>query len=177
MGSFASMDQVREAAGRAASAVLPDEAAETMPVVTGTADGVRVLVLFYRMIGPPRRGTPTLPTHAMWLDPVTAKVVRFAKITPDEVGLRAPLPPVPGVNADMSDMNVFLDRRARFFAISPDVWEAFAQGAAAPSGEAAGLVTEYWDLFKTLVHPDIAPYYVGAAKDFFDWVRAIAGAP
>lgn len=176
MSSFASMDRVREAAGRAVSAVLPDEIAETMPVATRTPDGVRALVLYYRMVGPPPNGKPTLPTHAMHLDPATAKVIRLWKVTPDEVGLRAPLAPVPGVDADMSDMNRFIDRRARFFAISPDVWEAFAQGGS-PSGEGAGLVKEYWTLFRQLVHPSIAPYYTGAAKDFFDWVRAIAGAP
>lgn len=176
MSTFASIDRVREAAGRAASAVLPDEIAETMPVATKTPDGAVVLVLFYRMVGPPPRGTPTLPTHAMHLDPASAKVLRFWKVTPDEIGLRGRLPPVPGVDCDMSNMDAFLDRRARFFAISPDVWEAFAKGGA-PSGEDASLVREYWALFSQLVHPTIAPYYTGAAKDFFDWVRAAAGAP
>lgn len=177
MGAFVSMDQVREAAGRAASAVLPDEVGDTMPVATRRPDGVQLLVLYHRVVGPPMRGKPTLPTHAMLLDPRTAKVVRFWKVTPDELGLRAPLAPVPGVGADMTDMPAFLDRRARFFAISPDVWEAFEQNASAPSGETAAQVKEYWELFRTLVSADLAPHYVGAAKDFFDWVRAIAGAP
>lgn len=177
MGAFVSMDQVREAAGRASSAVLPDEVGETMPVATRKQDGVQLLVLYFRVVGPPMRGKPTLPTHAMLLDPRTAKVIRFWKITPDELGLHAPLAPVPGVAADMSDMPAFLDRRARFFAISPAVWEAFDENASAPSGEAAAQVKEYWDLFRTIVQPDVAPFYTGAAKDFFDWVRAIAGAP
>ena len=175
--TFLSMNQLREAAGRTAQAVLPDEIGETLPVVTRTPEGVRALVLYYRIIGPPRRGTPSLPTHAMYLDPSTGTVTSFRAVNPEDIGIRPPLDPVPGVHVDMSDMNAFLARRARFFEISPDVWAAFAQGGASVDATTAETVKEYWDLFRQVVNAPVAPYYTYAAKDFFDWVRAVAGAP
>ena len=71
----------------------------------------------------------------------------------------------------------YLARRRRFFEISPDVWLAFARGGASVDAPTAAKVREYWDLFRQVVHESIAPYYTYAAKDFFDWVRAVAGAP
>lgn len=179
--AFLSMNQLREAAGRTSSKVLPDEVAETFPVVTRAygdrGAGALALVLYYRMVGPPPNGTPTLPTHAMLLDPVTGAVVSFKAVQPEDVGVRPPLDPVPGVHADMSDMTAYLARRRRFFEISPDVWLAFARGGASVDATTAAKVREYWDLFRQVVHESIAPYYTHAARDFFDWVRAVAGAP
>lgn len=177
MTTYLPMDRIRVAAGKAAASVLPDEVAETMPVAARTADGVRALQLFYRMVGPIPHGKPTLPTHAMWLDPKTAAVVRFAAVTPEELGLHPPLDPVPGVNCDMSDIPAYLAKRGRFFDLSPGVWEAFERSATSADTATDADVKEYWGLFLQLVHPEIAPYYTGAAKDFFDWARAIAGAP
>lgn len=176
MGTYLPMSRIREAAGRAAAAVLPDEVAETHPVATRTDDGVRALVLYYRMVGPIPHGKPTLPTHAMWLDPKTANVVRFAAVTPEELGLRPPLDPVPGASADMSDILKYIAKRDRFFELSPGVWEAFDRSATSADTATDDDVKEYWSLFLQLVHPEIAPYYTGAAKDFFDWVRSVAGA-
>lgn len=175
--TFLPMDRIREAAGRAASAVLPDEAGETIPVVTRVDGQVLAMVLYYRTVGRRPHTTPTLPTHVMYLDPATAKIVSFRAIQPEDIGLRPPLDPVPGMNVDMSDMPAYLLRRARFFEISPDVWEAFAQGGSSVDAATTAKVTEYWDLFRQVITGGVAPYYTAAAKDFFDWVRAVAGAP
>jgi hypothetical protein len=175
--AFLSMDAIREAAGRAASKVLPDEIGETMPVVTRTDDGVRAIVLYFRVLGRRPNTRPTLPTHAMLLDPATAQVTSFRAVQPEEIGIVPPLDPVPGVRVDMSDMKAYLARRKRFFELSPGVWAAFAQGATNADTATDADVKEYWDLFRQLVNEPVAPYYTSAAKDFFDWVRAVAGAP
>ena len=175
------MNQLREAAGRTASKVLPDEVGETYPVVTRTqgapADGVLALVLYYDVLGQRPHTRPSLPTHAMLLDPSTGNVISFRAVKPEDIGVRPPLDPVPGVNVDMSDMKAFLARRARFFDLSPEVWAAFAQGGSSVDAATAEKAKEYWDLFRQVVHESVAPYYPSAARDFFDWVRAAAGGP
>ena len=126
----------------------------------------------------PELGSPVaVDARTVSLDPKTAAVVRFAAVTPEELGLHPPLDPVPGVNCDMSDIPAYLAKRGRFFDLSPGVWEAFERSATSADTATDADVKEYWGLFLQLVHPEIAPYYTGAAKDFFDWARAIAGAP
>lgn len=172
---FLSAEVIREAAGRVASSVLPDELAETLPVVTRTDEGVRAIVLFYRVSGPPGRGRPGLPSHVMLLEPRTGEVIRFLPMAPDDQHRYVGLAPMPGVRPDMSDMHGFLARRRRFLALSAGVWEAFEQRS--PSRDAAirPEVQEYYGIFEMITPEAVAPYYVTAAKDFFDWVRGLAG--
>lgn len=174
---FLPAEEIRVIAGKAASAVLPDEVAETLPVVTNTEHGVRVLVLYYRILGRPPQGRPTLPTHAMLIDGRSGKVERFWALAPGELGLTPPLAKVAGAAADMSNINTFIDRRNRFLELSPDVWLAFEARSASTDAATRAKVEEYWQLFKQITQPDIAAYYTHAAKDFFDWVRAVAGSP
>jgi hypothetical protein len=174
--TFLSMDQLREVAGRTASKVLPTETGTTLPVITRSEGALRALVLYYPIEGRPPHGRPSLPSHAMFLDPTAGTVVSFRAIKPEEIGIRPPLTPVAGVHVDMSDMNAFLARRKRFFDISPSLWSAFEKGGKADA-KAAGLAKEYWDLFRQVVNESTAPYYTSAAKDFFDWVHAAAGGP
>lgn len=167
----------RAAAGRAASTVLPDEVSETLPIATKVEGELRVLVLFYKVLG--RRGATRveLPSHAMHLDPRTGVVLRFWACDPTELGLSTPLAQVPGAGALPDDVTDFLDLRDRFFDISPTVWEAFEAGGSQVSAPTRDLVHEYFDLFLRITRPSVAPFYAGAARDFFDWIRAVLGAP
>lgn len=172
---YLSVEKLREAAGRAASAVLPDEAAETLPVVTKAEHGLSVLIMFFKMSGrPPAPPTVSPPTHAVWLDPRTGKVQRFRACKPEDLGLTEPLPKVPGAGDGIMDgMEKFMERRARFFELSPLVWAAFEDGSTAVSEVARETVAEYYALFLQIVIPEVAPFYTGGAADFFAWIAAV----
>ncbi|MEZ4312216.1 MAG: hypothetical protein R3F14_29660 [Polyangiaceae bacterium] len=169
--------RMREVAGRAASTVLPDEIDETLPVATRGESGVEVIVLFYAVKGPQSRPTVMLPSHAIRIDPRTGSVLRFWPCDPAELGLSGKLTPVPGAGALPADVNDFLAARDRFLAISPDVWEAFEKGDTKVDQPTRDLVAEYYDLFLKITRAPVAPFYVGAARDFFDWIAAVVGAP
>ena len=90
------------------------------------------------------------------------------------VGMQSP---VPGAGALPDDVKDFLDFRDRFIAISADVWEAFEAGSVAVPAAMRDLVAEYYDLFLKITRVEIAPFYVGAAPDFFGWIREVLGLP
>lgn len=177
MAPFLPAEKLREVAGRAASAALPDEVNETLPVATRGKGGVEALVLFYKIVGPPGRGKPALPSHAMRIDPRTGNVLRFWAATPRELGLGGALPSVPGAGMLPDDVTDFLDARDRFLAISPDVWAAFEAGSTSVDAATQDLVSEYYALFLRITRAPIAPFYVGGAADFFAWIRAVLGGP
>lgn len=177
--AFLPVEKLREVAGRASGAVLPDEIAETLPVVTKTEHGISVLIMYFPMSGrppaPPRVG---LPSHALWLDGKTGKVQRFWACKPEDLGLRDPLPEVPGAGVGIDDgVPKFLERRARFFELSPEVWAAFEQGDTQLSEDMREKVAEYYALFLQIVIPDVAPFYVSGAADFFQWIGAVLTTP
>lgn len=173
---YLSVEKLREAAGRAASAVLPDEAAETLPVVTRTEHhGLSVLIMFFKMSGrPPAPPTVSPPTHAVWLDPRTGKVQRFRACKPEDLGLTEPLPKVPGAGEGIMDgMEKFLERRDRFFELSPLVWAAFESDVVTLDEDMRETVAEYYALFLQIVIPEVAPFYTGGAADFFAWIATV----
>lgn len=176
---FLPVETLREAAGRASGAVLPDEIAETLPVVTKTEHGLSVLIMYFRMSGrPPAPPKVRLPSHALWLDGRTGKVQRLWACKPEDLGLRDPLPKVPGAGAGIEDgMPKFLERRGRFFELSPEVWAAFEQGGTKLSDSMREKVAEYYALFLQIVIPDVAPFYTGGAADFFQWIAAVLTGP
>lgn len=177
MATFLPAGRLREVAGRAASTVLPDEVNETLPFATRGAGGVEALVLFYKVTGPRGKTRVELPSHAMRIDPRTGVVLRFWACDPADLGLVPPLPPVPGAGALPDAVTDFLDMRDRFLAISADVWEAFEAGGTSVSAATRDLVAEYFDLFLKITRASVAPFYVGAAQDFFGWIRAVLGGP
>jgi hypothetical protein len=176
---FLSAQEIQEHAGAAASTVLPDEVAETFPVPVRAGDGVALLILFYRELGPPALRVVNPPDHAMRVDPATGKVIRFWAATPEELGIQQPITPVPGAGVDpRMPVDQLMASRKRFLDISADVWRAFAQsGGAPPDSATRPLVKEYYDLFLHLTKKEVAPFYVGGAPDFFSWVRSAASAP
>jgi hypothetical protein len=171
--------EIQEHAGAAASTMLPDEVAETFPVPVRAGDGVALLILFYRELGPPARRVVYPPDHAMHVDPATGKVIRFWATTPEELGIQQPSTPVPGAGVDpRMPVDELIALRKRFLDISADVWRAFAQGGGQPPDAAVRpLVKEYHEIFLRLTKREVAPFYVGAAPDFFSWVRSAAAAP
>lgn len=176
---FLPVEKLREAAGRAASAVLSDETAETLPVVTRTEHGLSALIMYFAMSGrPPAPPTVKPPSHAMWLDPRTAKVQRFWACKPEDLGLTDPLPKIPGAGDGIMDgMDKFMARRARFFELSPAVWSAFDSGATTLDEPAREQVAEYYALFLQIVIAPVAPFYTGGAADFFTWIAAVLSHP
>ncbi|MBK8256698.1 MAG: hypothetical protein IPK82_29010 [Polyangiaceae bacterium] len=177
MATFLSAERIREIAGRAASTVLADEISETLPVATRGPAGVEALVLFYSVVGARGNARAKLPSHAMRIDPKTGSVIRFWACDPAEIGLGGSLTPVPGAGALPDDVKDFLDFRDRFIALSPSVWEAFEKGNTSLVQGERDRVAEYYDLFLKITRPPVAPFYVGAARDFFDWIRAVLGSP
>jgi len=176
---FLPVEKLREAAGRVAGAVLPDEMAETLPVVTKTEHGLSVLLMYFKMTGrPPAPPTVSPPAHAMWLDPRTAKVQRFWACKPEELGLTDPLPEVPGAGEGILDgMPKFMERRARFFELSPEVWALFEAAPTQLDEDDRDKVAEYYALFLQIVIRDVAPFYTRGAADFFQWIALVLTTP
>lgn len=170
--------ELRDIAGKTSAPLLPLETAVMWPVATRANGPLEALVVYYDETGPRTHRTVHPPHHAMRLDPVTGKVLHFGATTPERLGLRRPFTAVPGVGIDPK-MTVpeFIAKRDRFLDISADVWSSFAAGTPSGGAATATLAAEYWDLFSRITKAEVAPFYAGAAKDFFDWVRAAAGAP
>jgi hypothetical protein len=170
---FIPAEEIRRIAGSTSSAVLPDEDADTFPIPLRADGGVVILVMYYSETGRPGRRVVHLPHYAMILDGETGKVLRFWAVTPDELGIRAPLTPVPGAGSDPAmPVEERIRKRDRFLAISPDLWRAFAAGGKDPATAAAA--REYLDLFLSLTKKEVAPFYVAASPAWFEWLRSVA---
>ncbi len=168
-----SAQEIQKLAGAVSSRALPDEIAETLPVVQKTRGGPVVLVLYYSETGRPNHRTVHLPDHAMQLDPYSGKVLRFWSCNPEDLGIESPLKPVAGAGIPngMTSGDFFL-KRQRFLEISPTVWEAFVSGTT--DAQTAAVVQEYWHLFLEITKSEVAPFYVSASPEFFKWVRRLA---
>ncbi len=172
---FMSAPELRDVAGSVARRVLPVEAAETLPVPRrDPKEGLVIVILYYRESGSPGKRVVKLPDHAMYLNPVTGKVLRFWAIEPEELGIETPLRPVPGagVPADMPKMD-FVEKRQRFLDISPAVWEAFASQASDYPPNVLAMIRDYRSLFLQTTKAEVAPFYVQAAPDFFRWLDQV----
>lgn len=176
--SLLPVPELRELAAQVAAALLPVETAVMLPLPRKGDGGLEALIVYYQETGPRTNRTVHPPSHAMRLDAATGKLLHFGPTTPERLGIQRPLVPVPGARIDpaMTGME-FADKRARLLEISREVWLAFASGSAQVDATTADLVREYVDLFLQITKPEVAPFYLGAAKDFFAFLRAIAGAP
>jgi hypothetical protein len=172
---FKSAHELRNIAGAAARRVLPIEIADTLPVPHRTGDRLVILILFYRESGPPNRRVVELPNHAMHLDPITGKVLRFWACRPEDVGIETPLKPVEGATIPPGMTGgEFFQKRERFLSVSPQVWEAFDSGATKLDSATTAVIREYWRLFLEITKSEVAPFYVAAASDFFGWLRHVS---
>ncbi len=172
---FISADEIRRIAGSTSAAVLPDEDADTFPIPVRVGGGVVILVMYYKETGRPGQRVVHPPHYAMHLDGETGKVLRFWAVTPDELGIRTPLTPVPGAGTDPAmAVDERIRRRDRFLALSPDLWKAFAAGSKQVDGAVAAAAREYLDIFLTITKKEVAPFYVGASPAWFEWLRSVA---
>jgi hypothetical protein len=172
---FIPAQEIRRIAGSTSGAVLPDEDADTFPIPVRADGGVVILVMYYKELGPPERRVVHPPHYAMYLDGETGKVLRFWAVTPDELGIRPPLPPVPGVGIDRTmSVEEHIRRRERFFDLSPDLWRAYAAGGTGVDPAVAAAAREYLDLFSTITKKEVAPFYVAASPAWFEWLRSVA---
>jgi hypothetical protein len=174
MTAFVPAQEIRRIAGRMSGAVLPDEDADTLPVPIRTDKGVALLVMYYRESGPPDQREVDLPHYAMHLDGETGKVLRFFACAPKELGIAPPLSPVPGADVDPAmDGLAFFHTRERLLDLSPALWAALASDAEvdASTAEAA---KEYLAIFLRITKAEVAPFYLAAAPDFFEWLHSAA---
>jgi hypothetical protein len=171
---FKTARELQEIAGAAASSVLPDEVAETLPVPTKIDGQVRVVILYYNTKA---RGQPVIspPHHAMILDPIAGKVIRFWACTPDDLGVTSPTGPVKGTGLDTKmSADEFWQKRDRFLEISLTVWEAYAAGNTQLDPQTKAVVREYAALLDQVEVKPLLPYEEAVAADFFAWLRKAA---
>lgn len=174
---FLPAEEIQKHAGAAAASVLPDEDAETLPVPVREGGALVLLIMYFREKGRPGRRVVTPPHHAMHLDPATGKVLRFWATAPEDLGIELPTTPVPGAGVDPKmTSDAFVAKRRRLLELSPELWRAFAQGGSLDAATRA-LVQEYHALFLQITKKEVAPFYTGAAPDFFTWVRSAASSP
>lgn len=177
MTNYLTAHEIRDIAARTAATLLPLEKAAMLPVPMPAKGSLEALVVYYDETGPPLRRTVHPPTHAMRLDARTGRILDFSATTPERLGIRRPLVPVVGARIDpaMGGME-FAAKRARLLDLSRDVWCAFEAGGI-PDAAAAALVREYWKLFLQITKPEVAPFYIGAAGDYFVWLQKVVGSP
>lgn len=165
---------VREIAGRTASVNLSDEVAETLPLVTAAGGRPRVVIVFYDETGRPGARKVGPPHHYIEVDPVTGKVIRFARCRPEEIGISMAAR-IPGVGQDPEvSIEDHYKMRGRFLEISGDVWRLFLTRPEPLPEESRKLVREYWDALSRTTRPEVGAFYSGVAPDFIAWVRAVA---
>jgi hypothetical protein len=175
---YLSAHEIRDIAAEAAAALLPTEIATMLPVPLKTETGPVALVVYYSETGRPNQRTVHPPSHAMKIDLVTGKILHFGATTPERLGIRRPAPAVPGAGIPPGlTGSEFADKRSRLLDISRDVWTAFLDGDSPVDAATRDLAREYYSLFLQITKTEVAPFYTGAAKDFFAWLRATAGGP
>ena len=158
-------------AGKAASAVIPDEAGQTFPVPKWLNGKPVIQILFYPTFGSVKGRVVALPDHCMLLDAVSGKVLRFWACTHSEIGLSDGVSPVhgAGIRAGMS-IDEHTVMRDRLMDISKPVWEAFFQRELTSDSSIRALVREYRLLFLQTTNGEVAEFTVAAAPEFFQWL-------
>jgi len=174
---FQPAHELQRIAGKTSGAVLPDEDADTLPIPVKVDGDVLILIMYYRERGRPGQRVVSPPHYAMHLDGRTGQVLKFWAVVPEDLGIHDPDAVVEGVGiAPGMSPDDFFKKRERLLAISPDVWSAYARGAAPTDPAARPLASEYWTLFAQITKREVAPFYFQASPDFFHWVRAAGSA-
>jgi hypothetical protein len=162
---------------RAMEAVWPgrDSEAQTLPVPRTGDDGrFEVVVLVFRQ--PARLGQERMfPPHRLSvLDPTDAAVRRAAVCRPADFGVdAAPDAPIDGFGLGPVPPKEFTAANQRLAALSPRVWEIFADGGPV-TDEDRGVVREYATHFARVTYQPLLPYYAAAAPRFFSWLATAA---
>ncbi|AUX35235.1 MULTISPECIES: hypothetical protein [Sorangium] len=176
-GPFQSAHELRQIAGKTSGAVLPDEDADTLPIPVKVDGAVVILIMYYRERGRPGQRVVAPPHYAMHLDGRTGRVLKFWAVVPEDLGINDPSAAVEGVGIPPGmSSDDFFQKRERLLAISPDVWAAYARGAAPTDPAVRPLASEYWSLFSQITKREVAPFYLQASPDFFAWIRAATSA-
>ena len=166
---------IRELAGRVASVSLPDEMAETLPVPTRVSGTKAIQILYYSEVGRPDHRKVMPPEHCLLLDAESGALLRFWACRPEEFGMTSRPAAVPGagISADVS-VDEYIDKEDRVLEISLPVWREFFAGGVPDDPAMRELAREYRQLFLETTKAEVAPYVVGAAADFFQWLEAAA---
>jgi hypothetical protein len=165
------IDKVLESAGRAASAVLPDEVANTFPVPVLLGGRGLLQILYYRETGSPGQRIIHNPHYCMRLDPYTAQVVRFWPCEPHEIGGdEVPVVVPPGMPERLT-VEDFIKKQRRLASLSPEVIELYFDNVEQLDLPAVASVKEYYDLFFATHGKKQATFVVNAAPDFFRWLQ------
>jgi hypothetical protein len=168
-------EEIRLSAGKVASAVLPDEIAETLPVPKRTSGQLAVQILYYRESGRPGNRRVQAPEHCMLLDAESGKLIRFWACTAEELGIdrQSPVVAGAGVRPGMT-AEEYSAREDRLLAISQPIWSAFFTGQTSEDSATRALAREYRQLFLESTKAEVAHFVVGAAGEFFKWLEATA---
>ena len=173
MPRFRSTREILTLIGASTYETLPNDYAQTF-VCPVRADATTPLrCVFYQEFGPPEQRVVEPPSYVIDVDGVHGTVLRFARCTPAEAGAAPPLRPVPGAGDNPpSGGDEYLDRRDRLYLLAPIVWEGFvthADPAIAPKA------SEFFSLLLSITPARVAPFMVGAAPAFFQWLHAVTG--
>ena len=175
MNEINSAQEIKTQAGKAASTVVPDEAAETIPVPKRLGEKFVIQILYYRQVGSPGKRKELPPEYCMLLDPESGKVIRFWRCTLAEIGLDEGTPTVAGagIKSGMTTEE-FTMKEERLLAISQPVWIAFFHGGVPNAADTRALVREYRQLFLQTTNEGEAGFTVAAAAEFFQWLDTVA---
>jgi hypothetical protein len=171
---FKTTRELQEIGGATACRVLPVEVAASLPMPIKADNRMNVVFLYYNDTQVKGQRVISPPHHAMVLDAVTGKLLRFWACTPGELGVRTPAGPPPGPELDPAVTAAeFWQKMARLLEMSPAVWEAYAVGNPRPDARTQALIQEYRAIYDRIALRPLVPYYEAVAADFFRWLRQV----
>jgi hypothetical protein len=109
----------------------------------------------------------------MHIDGQTGHVIKLWPTTAQELGIKSSGDPIEGVTGPVKlTPEQYAAKRDRLLELSSRVWSAFAAKRPADEEGIRPLLEEYWALFGETVLPEVAPFYLEAASEFFVWLRS-----
>lgn len=173
--NFKTVKEIKSISGNVSSKILEDEYAETIPVPRYSNGELVIQILYYPAFGPPNDRRYLPPTHCMFLDPVTGKVLKFWACSLKEIDMEGEIQEVPGTGISHKiPFQEYLPKEKRFFAIGHLVWEAFSHGDVPKDSDIQKMVKEYRQLFIETSTVSEAKYTLAGAPDFFKWLDEVS---
>lgn len=172
--SFRSSREVWNAVLAVRRGAVAHEYTLTTPCPVLVPGGLVLRVVCCPLSGPidDRRVEP--PRYVCDVDPGSARVLRLARCTPDEVGVVPPLRPLSGAGIPEGlTLAEFEARDARLDDLAPEVWGAFARGDG-PDAPSAPAAREFFAILLSLTRHDVAPLYPAVAPDFIRWLQLVS---
>jgi len=171
-----SVDEIQEACGIAASTILPIEDSSTFPTPIRSNGHDYVQILFCSRSGVEEDEVIEEPHYCMWLDPFTAKVMRFWPCTPQEIGIEGkPLlinPPGPLAGIEFEQ---YMEKRDRLSTLSPIVWKLFFAHTSPSDPQTVAILKEYLKLYLETTNKAVARFEIEASSEFFNWLQIVVG--